>query len=110
MAAMLGCNAAMTSCYVQALHASSSVQATVISFALNFLLSAAVGWAVFGEPLSLRWWAGAVLTMVGVALVAGWGFESKTHKRAQEETGRPGLGRYPLRDRTPRKGKGPKAL
>lgn len=96
---MLGANAAMTSFYVRALHASGSVQATVIATALNFLLSGAAGWAVFGEPLSLQWWAGAGLTLMGVALVAGWGFET-TSKAA----GRPGLGRYQLRDRTPRKG------
>jgi hypothetical protein len=102
VAGMLGCNAAMTSCYVQALQASGSVPATLISAAVNFVLSGVAGWAIFQEALSLRWWAGAGLTLMGVALVAGWGFEQDTR---QEPEGRPRGGRYHLRDRTPRKAK-----
>ncbi len=100
VAGMLGCNAAMTSCYVLALQSSGSVPATVISTAVNFVVTGVAGRALFREALSLRWWAGAGLTLMGVILVAGWGFE----KQEQAARGQ-GQGRYQLRDRTPQKNK-----
>lgn len=80
------------------------MQATVIATAVNFILTGVAGWAVFREALSLRWWAGAGLTLMGVALVAGWGFDGRRKKERDEEARRPGLGRYQLRERTPNKG------
>jgi drug/metabolite transporter (DMT)-like permease len=102
VAGMLGCNAAMTSCYVLALQSSGSVPATVISTAVNFVVTGVAGWALFREALSLRWWGGAGLTLMGVALVAGWGFEKKKQEPAARGGGQ---GRYQLRDRTPQKQK-----
>lgn len=101
---MLACNAAMTSCYVQALHDSGSVQATVISASMNFVLSGLAGWALFREAISLRWWAGAGLTLMGVALVAGLALEKNMGDG--EQGGRPSLGRYLLRERKPPPNKG----
>lgn len=102
VAGMLASNAAMTSCYVHALHDSGSVKATVISASMNFVVTGVAGFAIFKEALSLRWWAGAGLTLMGVALVAGWGLEKDSGMHEQE---RPGRGRYQLRERTPQKKK-----
>ncbi len=49
--------------------AEASVQVTAIVCAVNFLLSGLFGWLLFGEALSLRWGAGAVLLVAGVGLL-----------------------------------------
>ncbi len=69
--AMLLCNAAMTSYYVQSLHQSGSLLATVINTSVGFVLAGVAGHVVFDEPLSMQWWGGAGLALAGVALLAG---------------------------------------
>ncbi|XP_065183295.1 transmembrane protein 42-like [Sycon ciliatum] len=62
-------NSAMWTVFVSALEASSStVEVTVINTTANFISSAALGWLVFGETLSLLWWAGAACMLSGLAL------------------------------------------
>lgn len=68
---MLLCNVAMTSFFVQSLHQSGSLLATVINTGISFILTGLAGRVVFQENLSLQWWGGAGLTLGGVALLAG---------------------------------------
>lgn len=50
--------------------ATNSVAPTVISAASSYVLSGVIGIALFEEGASVRWWAGAVLIIMGLALVA----------------------------------------
>ena len=43
---------------------------TVLNNAANFLASALIGWAAFGEALPRQWFLGAGLIVAGVSLVA----------------------------------------
>ncbi|CAN8313761.1 unnamed protein product [Cochlearia groenlandica] len=64
------CNVVMWGCYVNSLRALSSLQATVTNFAANFLSSGLAGLFLFHEPLSLRWFAGALSITVGVVILS----------------------------------------
>lgn len=68
---MLLCNVAMTSFFVQSLHQSGSLLATVINTSISFILTGLAGRVVFEEKLTRQWWGGAGLTLAGVALLAG---------------------------------------
>ncbi|XP_059054025.1 uncharacterized protein LOC131848248 [Achroia grisella] len=50
--------------------ATNSVKPTVISAASSYVLSGVIGIALFEEGASVRWWAGAVLIVTGLAFVA----------------------------------------
>ncbi|KAG7295960.1 hypothetical protein JYU34_021050 [Plutella xylostella] len=50
--------------------ASNTVIPTVISSAVNYIISGVIGMSLFGEAVSLRWWAGASLITIGLAMVA----------------------------------------
>ncbi|ORX63269.1 hypothetical protein BCR32DRAFT_298486 [Anaeromyces robustus] len=64
------CNALMWAFFTKALNvSSSSIQVTVINTATNFCLTAILGYLIFNEPLSLQWWFGASLIVVGTVLL-----------------------------------------
>ncbi|XP_077246209.1 cell growth defect protein [Tasmannia lanceolata] len=63
-------NVTMWGCYVNSLKALPSLQATVTNFATNFLLSGLAGFFLFGEPLSPKWFAGALLIVLGVFILS----------------------------------------
>ncbi|CAH0584396.1 unnamed protein product [Chrysodeixis includens] len=50
--------------------ASNSAAPTVISAASSYVISGVIGIMVFNETSSVRWWAGAMLIIIGLALVA----------------------------------------
>ncbi|XP_063363414.1 uncharacterized protein LOC134652182 [Cydia amplana] len=57
--------------YLRSLDAAdNSAAPTVISAASSYVLSGFIGICFFGELSSVRWWAGALLIVIGLALVA----------------------------------------
>ncbi|KAH9315124.1 hypothetical protein KI387_023751, partial [Taxus chinensis] len=58
-------NVVMWSCYVNSLKALTSLQATVINFSANFVVSGFAGFLIFKESLHLQWFAGASLIVLG---------------------------------------------
>ncbi|RKP38804.1 hypothetical protein BJ085DRAFT_1898, partial [Dimargaris cristalligena] len=63
-------NILMWALFSKALHkADSSITVTVYNTAVNFFLTALLGNLVFGEPLSLRWWFGSSLILLGTVLM-----------------------------------------
>jgi hypothetical protein len=48
---------------------SNSVTATVINSAVNYFSSALVGQLLFGETLSLKWWCGSSLILLGLFVI-----------------------------------------
>ena len=85
---MLLCNVAMTSFFVQSLHQSGSLLATVINTSISFILTGLAGHVVFEEDLSTRWWGGAGLTLAGVALLAGCAPASETTSEKERPSGK----------------------
>ncbi|KAI3738043.1 hypothetical protein L2E82_28061 [Cichorium intybus] len=73
-------NVVMWGCYVNSLKALSSLQATVTNFATNFLFSGLAGFFLFDEPISLKWFAGALLIVVGVFILSRSSNEEKKSK------------------------------
>jgi len=64
-------NCCMVAIYSRALQASpTSAEASLVSTASNLLLTAAASSLFLGEPLSLAWWLGALLIVIGSYLVA----------------------------------------
>ncbi|OZJ06173.1 hypothetical protein BZG36_01029 [Bifiguratus adelaidae] len=64
-------NAAMWSTFTKALAKSeSSVKVSTINNATNFFVTAILGNLLFNEPLTLRWWCGASLIVLGTLLVS----------------------------------------
>ncbi|CAB4424570.1 hypothetical protein RhiirA5_429059 [Rhizophagus irregularis] len=64
------CNALMWTFFTKALNkSSSSLQVTVLNSATNFCMTAILGNIIFGETLSLQWWFGASLIVIGTLLV-----------------------------------------
>lgn len=103
---MLLCNVAMTSFFIQSLHQSGSLLATVINTSISFIMTGITGRLVFKESLSRQWWGGAGLTLAGVALLAGCapaikaGSEKEKSEKEEEEVLSP-VHRYKTRRRKP---------
>ncbi|GAB2291832.1 hypothetical protein Dimus_026083 [Dionaea muscipula] len=70
-------NVTMWGCYANSLRALSSLQATVTSFATNFLSSGLAGFFVFEEKLSLKWFLGALMIILGVLILSQSSTEQK---------------------------------
>ncbi|KAJ6998759.1 hypothetical protein NC653_014808 [Populus alba x Populus x berolinensis] len=70
-------NVTMWGCYVNSLKALSSLQATVTNFAANFLSSGLAGFFLFKETLSVQWFAGALLIVIGVVILSKSSIERK---------------------------------
>ncbi|XP_004931547.1 transmembrane protein 42 isoform X2 [Bombyx mori] len=57
--------------YLRSLDAApNSVAPTVISAASSYVLSGFIGIVLFEEPSSTQWWAGAILIIMGLTLIA----------------------------------------
>ncbi|XP_068336937.1 uncharacterized protein [Pyrus communis] len=61
---------AMWGCFVQSLKGISALQATATNFATNFLISGLAGYFWFQEPLSEKWFAGALLIVVAALILS----------------------------------------
>ncbi|KAJ0393370.1 hypothetical protein P43SY_008585 [Pythium insidiosum] len=84
LALMLATNAAMLGFFVKGLHETDSLTATVTSAAVNFMLSAAGGHALFGEHLPVQWFVGATIILVGMGcLLYGDTKDEETTKEKQ---------------------------
>ncbi|PIA57226.1 hypothetical protein AQUCO_00600156v1 [Aquilegia coerulea] len=70
-------NVMMWGCYVNSLKALSSLQATVTNFATNFLSSGLAGFFLFNEAVSTKWFAGALLIVLGVLILSKSSVEKK---------------------------------
>ncbi|KAK5642275.1 hypothetical protein RI129_008442 [Pyrocoelia pectoralis] len=67
---MLLCNGAVWTLYVKALQSTNStLTATILSAAVNYFLSALLGYVVFEEVTSLLWWMGLSSVLIGVVLI-----------------------------------------
>nr|CAI5822522.1 unnamed protein product [Callosobruchus analis]CAI5846869.1 unnamed protein product [Callosobruchus analis] len=66
---MVVCNAAVWRYFVRGLQQSGSVRATAISSSTNYICSAIIGFAVFGEVTYLLWWSGMILIIYGLVLI-----------------------------------------
>ncbi|KAI3464871.1 hypothetical protein Pfo_021534, partial [Paulownia fortunei] len=74
-------NVIMWGCYVNSMKSLSSLQATVTNFATNFLSSGLSGFFLFEEALPVKWFAGAVLIVIGVIVLSKSSVEKKTHTK-----------------------------
>jgi multidrug transporter EmrE-like cation transporter len=67
---MILLNTVMWTTFVKALrYCSTSLEATVTNTAANFFLSAIVGQLLFDESVSLMWWMGTALIILGLVLM-----------------------------------------
>eukprot|EP00918_Siedleckia_nematoides_P035630 GHVU01077364.1.p3 GENE.GHVU01077364.1~~GHVU01077364.1.p3 ORF type:complete len:166 (-),score=21.71 GHVU01077364.1:2038-2535(-) len=68
----VGANCVMLKFWMAAMRMMTALNSTVVSFVANFVVSAGLGVAIFGErdALQPRWLAGAVLMLCGVWLIA----------------------------------------
>mmetsp|Transcript_28141 Transcript_28141/g.61760 ORF Transcript_28141/g.61760 Transcript_28141/m.61760 type:complete len:116 (-) Transcript_28141:82-429(-) len=63
------CNAAMMGLYVRSMQTLSSLHATVLSLASNTMVSGALGYLLFLEPLKPTWLLGTSCILAGVLLI-----------------------------------------
>ena len=77
---ILSLNAIMLSLYVRVLQAVSALQASLLAFVCNYMISTAFGVLVFGESISLKWSAGAILMTAGAIRVAKAGSQETKPK------------------------------
>ncbi|XP_072024220.1 transmembrane protein 42-like [Amphiura filiformis] len=75
-------NGLMWTLFVKSLqYCQSSVQATITNSSANFFFTALFGRFLFGEMLSMKWWCGASLIILGLLLIhKGSGGEEGTAK------------------------------
>eukprot|EP00388_Colpodella_angusta_P015889 GDKJ01039365.1.p1 GENE.GDKJ01039365.1~~GDKJ01039365.1.p1 ORF type:complete len:143 (-),score=23.80 GDKJ01039365.1:22-450(-) len=76
-------NSMMLKFYVESMRKYSALQATMFNFSFNFLFSALSGMIVFGEILTMKWWFGQSLMIIGVVL-ASTGKQSEENKLKKE--------------------------
>lgn len=67
---MLCANAAMTACFVRSLRRLPSLQATVISNAINMAATGLLGRLLFAEQITPRWALGIALVVAGLLLIS----------------------------------------
>lgn len=63
-------NVIMLSLYVRVLQVVSALQASLLAFVCNYVISTAVGVVLFGEHISLQWIVGAMLMTSGAIRVS----------------------------------------
>mmetsp|Transcript_28561 Transcript_28561/g.39306 ORF Transcript_28561/g.39306 Transcript_28561/m.39306 type:complete len:141 (-) Transcript_28561:185-607(-) len=66
---MIFFNIIATSSFLKALERNASLPVTVVSSSINFLMSGLIGWLAFNETVSLKWFSGAGLILIGVLLI-----------------------------------------
>jgi len=63
-------NSVMLSLYIRVLQAVSALQASLLAFVCNYLVSTVIGLVLFGEIISYRWIAGAMLMTLGAIRIS----------------------------------------
>ena len=71
LATVLLLNAVMLNALLRAMQASGSVLVTTQTNAISFALAGLAGKFLFGEAVSLGWWLGFGLIVLGLALLSG---------------------------------------
>ena len=70
--------------YTRALSLSpSTIQVNIINTAANFVITALLGMAVFGEKLPTQWWIGAGLLVSGSVII---GRREEQHLELEEDS------------------------
>jgi drug/metabolite transporter (DMT)-like permease len=69
LAAVLALNSLMVQALLRSMHLAGTVRAVTQVNGLSFVLSGLLGFALWGEPLSLRWLLGIALIVSGVFLL-----------------------------------------
>uniref|UniRef100_A0AAG5DLV9 EamA domain-containing protein n=1 Tax=Anopheles atroparvus TaxID=41427 RepID=A0AAG5DLV9_ANOAO len=71
VAIMISLNACVWRFFVKALHtgSGSSLVASLVSAATNYVTSAILGWVIFEEHTSMLWWLGTTLVLIGLLLI-----------------------------------------
>lgn len=77
-------NALMWTLFTKSMNLSNSVTATVINSGVNYFSSAVFGLLLFGETLSLKWWAGSSLILLGLFIMINYSSSNTT--KEQKET------------------------
>jgi hypothetical protein len=78
-------NSIMLSLYVNVLQAVSALQASLLAFVCNYLISTTFGIVMFGEAISLQWVLGATLMTAGALRVAMPTGDSKSTNRKKKK-------------------------
>ena len=63
-------NSVMLSLYLRVLQAVSALQASLLAFVCNYLVSMMLGVVLFGERISLQWIVGAMIMTAGAIRIA----------------------------------------
>ena len=74
-------NSIMLSLFVRVLQSVSALQASLLAFVCNYLISTAVGVTVFGEAISIQWILGAALMTAGAVRISHEKKQSTKKKR-----------------------------
>lgn len=77
-------NSIMLSLYIRVLQAVSALQASLLAFVCNYLVSTAMGILLFGENISSQWIFGAMLMTAGAIRIASKNGEAqptRTHAK-----------------------------
>ncbi|MCJ1441588.1 MAG: hypothetical protein MMC23_002077 [Stictis urceolatum] len=87
-------NAIMWALFTRALTAHpSATKVSLVNTSANFLLTAALGWIVFGEKLRGLWWLGAAFLVVGNLIIGrDRGEEGRVRLEGDGGTGAGGVG------------------
>jgi drug/metabolite transporter (DMT)-like permease len=82
-------NAIMLSLYVKVLQAVSALQASLLAFVCNYVISTAVGVILFQEHISLQWVLGAMLMTAGAIRVSNSSVTVQVKARSNSRKSKP---------------------
>ena len=85
LAALAALNGAMLSFFLVAMQESGSARATVLNATVNFALSGALGFLLYGEELNSTWLLGSTLMLCGVVLLAPRDAVARPHPSSHGE-------------------------
>ncbi|EXJ55731.1 hypothetical protein A1O7_08661 [Cladophialophora yegresii CBS 114405] len=81
-------NALMWALFTAALtRAESTTRVSIINVSANFVITASLGWMVFGEQLRGMWWAGAAMLAAGNVVIGRREEEGKNKSAAEGTAG-----------------------
>ena len=78
-------NSIMLSLYVRVLQSVSALQASLLAFVCNYVVSTAFGVLIFGERISMQWILGAMLMTAGAIRVSRSAIDEAKNQRQKKE-------------------------
>ncbi|XP_057654014.1 transmembrane protein 42 [Diorhabda carinulata] len=84
-ALMLITNTTSLTFFVKALQQTASINATLITSATNYIVTALVGFILFNETTSLYWWSGISLILIGLVLIVSNTTEQRTTRNEEKK-------------------------